>query len=174
MHCFARLFLCKPLRLPSSKSYNLLVDIFTSIAKEAENFLTKKGLPAKVKIDEPPSQAVNADRVYIAMQEYGIDPLLKNHLPNPDDPEPGPNFAHLISFFVLPVSKSYKMRLQLLEAIVELFETKPFFNMMIRNNEYELSISMKSPSAPDYQQFWLALQQPSQPVVFYQARVSST
>jgi hypothetical protein len=57
--------------------------------------------------------------------------------------------------------------------MVLFFEEKPFFQLTVEKEDYELAISMKATNSSDYQQFWIALQQPSQPVLFYQARVSS-
>ena len=139
-----------------------------------ESFLLVKGLATKVKIGEATPSQHGTNTVYIAMQQYGVDPFLKNHPPLLDDePTNTPNFSHLISFYVLPQSDDYETRLQLVEAIVELFEIKPFFQLLINKDEFELSISMKSVTSADYEQFWIARQQPSQPVVFYQARVSA-
>ena len=133
-----------------------------------------KGLATKVKIGEPSATSSGANIVYIAMQQYGVDPFIKNHTPLLDDePSSSPNFSHLISFYILPISDEYETRLQLIEAVVELFEIKPFFQLMINKDEFELSISMKTVAAADYEQFWIARQQPSQPMIFYQARVSS-
>lgn len=151
----------------------MLKEIFEKIVTETESYLLLKGLSVKVNLGEPsPAQAGN--RVYIAMEDYGIDPLLKNHSPAPDDDaERSPNYSHLLTFYILPVSSDYTVRLQLIELMVELFEVRPFFQLVLGHNEYELSISMKSTSTADYQQFWISRQQPSQPVVFYQARVSA-
>lgn len=151
----------------------MLKEIFQKIVSETESYLLLKGISTKVNLGEAAAGHAG-NRVYIAMQDYGIDPLLKSHLPVPDDEfSRSPNYCHLISFYVLPVSPDYELRLQLLETVVELFEVKPFFQLLIDKEEYELSISMKGVTTEEYQQFWLARQQASQPVVFYQARVSS-
>ncbi|MBC7849127.1 MAG: hypothetical protein H7Y31_05295 [Chitinophagaceae bacterium] len=151
----------------------MLKEIFQKIASETENYLLLKGLGTKVKIGDSALRSSSKNMIILAMQDYGIDPMLKNHPPPIDGDRSGPNYAHLLSFYLLPVSEKYENRLDLLEAIVELFEAKPFFQLEINDEEYELSISMKTSSAADYQQFWLAREQASQPVVFYQARVSS-
>ena len=152
----------------------MLKEIFSTIASETESYLLVKGIATRVRIGNPPAKAVGSNTVYLSMQDYGVDPYVKNHIPNiDDDVSQSPNFSHLISFYLLPVSEDYEMRLQLLEAIVELFEVKPFFQLVINKAEFELSISMKPVTTAGYEQFWIACQQPSQPVVFYQARVSS-
>ncbi len=152
----------------------MLKEIFSTIAAEIENYLLVKGLATKVKIGSPAGKSSSNNNVYLAMQEYGIDPFLKNHGPTINEEGPGvPNYSHLISFYILPVSNKYNTRLQLIETIVELFETKPFFQLMLGTGEYELSISMKTVTTSTYEQFWVAQQQPPQPVVFYQARVSA-
>jgi len=152
----------------------LLREIFNKIAAETESFLLVKGLATKVKIGEAPIKSQGTNTVFIAMQQYGVDPILKNRPPMfDDDPSATPNLSHLISFYVLPCCEDYETRLQLIETIVEHFEIRPFFQLIINKDEYELSISMKTLSATDYEQFWIARQQPSQPVVFYQARVSA-
>lgn len=151
----------------------MLKEIFEKIVSETESYLLLKGAAAKVILGEPsPAQAGN--RVYIAMEEYGIDPLLKNHSPSPDEDSPrSPNYCHLLSFYILPVSPDYSTRLQIIELLVELFEVRPFFQLIVGHEEFELSISMRAVSTAEYQQFWISRQQPSQPVVFYQARVSA-
>ena len=152
----------------------MLKEIFTTIAAETESYLLVKSVATRVRIGNPPANAIGSNVVYLSMQDYGVDPYFKNHIPNlADEPSQIPNYSHLISFYMLPVSSDYEMRLQLLEAIVELFEVKPFFKLLIGKDEFELSISMKPVTTAGYEQFWIACQQPSQPVVFYQARVSS-
>jgi hypothetical protein len=160
--------------VPSAKLNKLLKEIFSTIASETESYLLVKGLATRVRIGNPPAKAVGSTTIYLSMQDYGVDPYFKNHIPNMDDEaSQSPNYSHLISFYLLPVSEDYEMRLQLLEAIVELFEVKPFFHLTIKKAEFELSISMRPVTTAGYEQFWIACQQPSQPVVFYQARVSS-
>jgi hypothetical protein len=152
----------------------MLREIFTKIASETESFLLVKGLATRVRVGEPAVNSSMQPMVYIAMQQYGIDPILKNRPPViDDDMSSTPNYSHLISFYISPVCDDYEMKLQLIEAVVEHFEIRPFFQLVINHDEFELSISMKNVSAADYDQFWLARQQPSQPVVFYQARVSA-
>ena len=152
----------------------MLKEIFEKIATEIESYLLVKGIATKVKTGMQGGKASTNNIVYLTMQEYGIDPFLKNHGPTINEEAPGvPNYSHLISFYILPISSKYNMRLQLIEAVVELFEIKPFFNLALSIGEYELSISMKTVTTSTYEQFWLAQQQPPQPVVFYQARVSA-
>jgi hypothetical protein len=156
-----------------SKTNPLLKEIFSALVQETESYLLLKGLATRASMGDPDNNAPG-NRIYIAMQDYGIDPFLKNHNPLLDDePARTPNYSHLISFYIVPVSEDYGTRLQLIEALVELFEVKPFFQLVINKEEYELSISMKSVSTSEYQQFWISRGQPSQPVIFYQARVSS-
>lgn len=150
----------------------MLREIFSTLVSETENYLIIKGIPAKVTLGEPDKQLAG-NRVFIAMLDYGIDPILRNR-PMPDDDRiPSPNYSHLISFFALPVCEEYSSILQLIEALVEMFELKPFFQLTINNEDYELSISMKSTNTEDFNQFWIARQRPAQPVVFFQARVSA-
>jgi len=151
----------------------LLKEIFHKITVETENFLLLKGLQCRVKLGDPQDEPLDGPVIFLAMQDYGIDPFFRNHRPDFDDEAfSSPNFSHLLSFYLLPVSPSYETRLQLLETVVELFETRPFFQLPYKSDTYELAISMKTVNTTEYQQFWMARQQPSQPVVFYQARVS--
>lgn len=151
----------------------MLKEIFSTLVAETENYLVLRGVPVKVSLGEPNDDSTS-NRVYIAMQDYGIDPILKNRNPLLDDePSPGPNYSHLISFSILPVADDYALRLQLIELLVELFEVRPSFQLSINSDEYELSISMKSASTEDFHQFWIARQKPAQPIVFFQARVSA-
>lgn len=151
----------------------MLKEIFHKITVETEHFLLLKGLQCKVKLGDPQDDPAGGPLIYLAMQDYGIDPFFRNRQPDFDDEAfSSPNFSHLLSFYLLPVAPAYETRLQLLETVVELFETHPFFQLTYKKDTYELAISMKSVNTAEYQQFWMARRQPSQPVVFYQARVS--
>lgn len=153
----------------------MLREIFEKIAAETESFLLLNGVSAQVKIGDPVAHPpAESTTIYIAMKEYGIDPVIRNHLPHLEESGfSSSNYAHLISFYVIPDTNRYEIKLQLVETVVALFEERPFFQLQINQQDYELSISMKPASSTEYQQFWIARQQPSQPVIFYQARVSS-
>lgn len=149
----------------------MLKEIFDKMCKEMESYFLQKGTTAKFILGYP-SPLEQREGIYIALQDYGIDPLLKNRLPVTDEQPHFSNYAHLLSFFLQPVCAAYERRLQLLETIVEFFEVRPFFEITIGKEQYELAISMKTVTTQDYTQFWIARQQPPEPVLFYQARLS--
>ncbi len=151
----------------------MLREIFEKIATEASSYLLLKGLTPTIKLGAPDASHAANGTLFIGMEQYGVDPVLRNHPQFEETAFPSTNFAHLISFYIVPRAEQYEQQLQLLENMVLFFEEKPFFQLTVDQEDYELAISMKDTKSADYQQFWIALQQPSQPVLFYQARVSS-
>lgn len=151
----------------------MLREIFEKIATEAHSYLLLKGLTPAIQLGSPDGSSSANGILYIGMEQYGIDPVLRNHPQYEESNFPSTNFSHLISFYIVPRAAQYEQQLQLIENMVLFFEEKPFFQLTVDQEEYELAISMKPTNSADYQQFWIALQQPSQPVLFYQARVSS-
>ncbi len=152
----------------------MLPEIFHTIATETENYFLLKGIPVKTTIGDLKGNETSGPGLVLAMQDYGIDPYLKNHSHLQDEgPEGMPNYAHLISFYFIPYSNDYLESLHWIETLVELFEVKPFFQLETNGNMYELAISIRSTDIVTIQQFWIARQQSARPVLFYQARVSS-
>lgn len=152
----------------------MLKEIFHTIASETENYFLLKGITIKTSIGDLCGTEPSGNRLVLAMQDYGIDPYLKNHSHLLDEgPEGMPNYAHLISFYFIPYTSDYLEGLHWIETLVELFEVKPFFQLETNGNTYELAISIRSSGVAEFQQFWIAKQQPARPVLFYQARVSS-
>jgi hypothetical protein len=151
----------------------MLREIFTKIASEMGAMLVQKGNTARV-ILGPVPMGESKPGIYIEMQDYGVDPLLRHHtLPQTEEAPSFSNYAHLIAFSVIPGNPDYDKQLQWMEDVVAFFDTRPFFQLMVDGQEYELAISMKSVSSNDFYQFWIARMEKPGPVVFYQARVSA-
>jgi len=148
----------------------MLREIFDKIAREMENYFQKNSLNAKV---IPGNSVKESDKnaVYIELQDYGIDPLLKNQSRSYD--EPSSNYSHIIIFSVLPSASSYENNLQLLETCVRFFDDHHFFELLVNKKEFELAISLKASNPAELNQFWIARQQTPKPVLFYSARVSA-
>lgn len=152
----------------------MLKEIFHTIASETENYFLLKGLSVKTTIGDPPVTNAPSPRLHVAMQDYGIDPYLKNHSHAQEEgPQGKPNYAHLISFYFIPHTDDYLTQLQWIETLVELFEVKPFFQLESEGDTYELAINMRTVTSAEYQQFWIAKGLSARPALFYQARVSS-
>lgn len=159
--------------LPSAKQIILLTQLFTTLAEAAEAYLQSKDLATPVTLGLP-SKPMARNQVFLVLQEYGIDPLLHNQLPSfPPLTDEAPNYARLISFYLLPAGSQYIRRLQVLEALAEFFEGNPFYQITHEDREIELAISMKSVSTEAFNQFWIACRDTPQPVVFYQARIAA-
>ena len=148
----------------------MLREIFDKIAREMENYFQKNSLNAKV-IAGYPMKEVDKNAVYLELQDYGIDPLLKNQSRSYD--EPSSNYSHIIIFSVLPSASSYENNLQLLETCVRFFDDHHFFQLLVNKKEFELAISLKASKPAELNQFWIARQQTPRPVLFYAARVSA-
>ncbi len=148
----------------------MLREIFDKIGREMENYFQKNSLNAKVVIGYSVKEA-DKNAVYLELQDYGIDPLLKNQSRSFD--EPSSNYSHIIIFTVLPSASSYENNLQLLETCVRFFDDHHFFELLVNKKEFELAISLKSSNPAEINQFWIARQQTPKPVLFYSARVSA-
>jgi len=148
----------------------MLREIFDKIAREMENYFQKNSLNAKVIAGNSVKES-DKNAVYLELQDYGIDPLLKNQSRSYD--EPSSNYSHIIIFSVLPSATSYENNLQLLETCVRFFDDHHFFELLVNKKEFELSISLKSSNPAEINQFWIARQQTPKPVLFYSARVSA-
>jgi len=157
-------------RIHGKKLRTMLREIFDKIGREMEGFFQKNSLNAKV-IGGNPLKEQDKTAVYLELQDYGIDPILKNQ-PRGFD-ESSSNYSHIIIFSVLPSASSYENNLQLLEACVQFFDDHHFFELLVNKKEFELSISLKSSNAAELNQFWIARQQTPRPVLFYTARVSA-
>jgi len=134
-----------------------------------ENYFQKNSLNARVVTGNPVKEQ-DKQAVYLELQDYGIDPLLKNQS---RFNEPSSNYSHIIVFTVLPSASSYENNLQLLETCVRFFDDHHFFELLVNKKEFELAISLKSSNPAEINQFWIARQQTPKPVLFYSARVSA-
>lgn len=153
----------------------MLKEIHQLLANEAEHYLAGKGIHAKILPGNPArDEPSGAPRLFLAMQDYGIDPIFKDHLPETQEPAAGnQNYAHLISLYFIPYAADYLQELQLTEWLVEFFELRPFFQFSIGAKHYELAIAMQSQARSESYQFWIARQLPARLMVGYQVRVSA-
>ena len=75
-------------------------------------------------------------------------------------------------FYIISRHNDYLKLLRLTELISGHFEQKPFMQCAIGGKEYEMAIAPMEMSIEVINQFWIARQEPHQPVLFYKARVS--
>ena len=79
---------------------------------------------------------------------------------------------YAFTFFIIADIPDYIDRLHFTELICDHFDQKPFLQVKIGEQEFEVGISALEVSFADLNQFWMAQNQPHQPVLFYQARIS--
>jgi hypothetical protein len=91
------------------------------------------------------------------------------------------NFSHgsipdksiyAFTFFVLANIPDYDDCLQFTELICDYFDKKPFLQLTINAQEFEVAVSSLELSIEELNQFWIAQNQPHHPVLFYQVRIS--
>jgi hypothetical protein len=151
----------------------VLNEIFQKIATEAAHYLLhQNGFPVSISIatdDTGPDD----DHVLLSLLDYGLDPISKNQLPVfGDDSRNVSRFTHMATLCLIPYLKDKEASLNVIEQLVELFEIKPFFQLTIGEQMYELSIAARSLNMTEAQLFWIARKEPARPALFYQVRVS--
>jgi hypothetical protein len=149
----------------------VLNEILQKIATEAAHYvLHQNGFPVNIvhATDHP-----DHDHVLLSLLDYGIDPISKNQLPVfGDDSQNLSRYTHMATLCLIPYLKDQEISLKMIEQLVELFEIKPFFQLTLGDQVYELSISAKSMTITESQLFWIARKEPARTALFYQVRVS--
>ena len=97
-----------------------------------------------------------------------------HQLNNRNFPAPGTmdNSLYSFTFFIIANIPDYGDCLQLTELICDHFDKKPFLQLKINEQEFEVAISSLELNIGELNQFWMAQNQAHQPVLFYQARIS--
>ena len=104
----------------------------------------------------------------IELLRFGHQPGAKN-FPVGLPPEKS---MYAFTFLIIASIPDYPDCLQLTEAICDHFDQTPFLQLKIKEREYEVGISALELTIEELNQFWMAQNQPHQPVLFYQARIS--
>lgn len=145
----------------------MLPEIFQTIEENIFSYLNQK----KVKLRNTKilsDSAWKSKHLRIELLRFGFQPNLKNFpIGTPSDKS-----VYAFTFFILADIPDYTDRLHFTEIISEHFDQKPFLQIKIGEQEFEVGISLFEVSFEDLNQFWMAQNQPHQPVLFYQARIS--
>ena len=82
------------------------------------------------------------------------------------------NSLYAFTIFIRASIPDYSDCLRFTELICDYFYKKPFLQLKIDEQEFEIAISALELSIEELNQFWMTQNQPHQPVLFYQARIS--
>ena len=82
------------------------------------------------------------------------------------------NSLYSFTIFIVANIPDYSDCLRFTELICDHFDKKPFLQLKIDEAEFEVAFSALDLSIEELNQFWMAQNQPHQPVLFYQARIS--
>lgn len=79
---------------------------------------------------------------------------------------------YAFTFFIIANIPDYSDCLQFTELICNYFDKKPFLQLKIKEQEFEVGISSLELTIGELNEFWMAQNLPHQPILFYQARIS--
>ena|SRR5215210_7636427 len=79
---------------------------------------------------------------------------------------------YAFTFFIIADIPDYSDCLRFTELICDYFDKKPFLQLKITEQEFEVAVSPLEFAIEELNQFWMAQNQPHRPVLFYQARIS--
>jgi hypothetical protein len=79
---------------------------------------------------------------------------------------------YAFTFFIIANIPDYSDCLRFTELICDYLDKKPFLQLKINEQEFEVAVSPLELSFEELNQFWMAQNQPHHPVLFYQARIS--
>ena len=82
------------------------------------------------------------------------------------------NSAYSFTIFIVANIPDYSDCLRFTELVSDHFDKKPFLQLKIDTQEFEVAFSALDLSIEELNQFWMAQNKPHQPVLFYQARIS--
>lgn len=82
------------------------------------------------------------------------------------------NSLYAFTIFIVANIPDYSDCLRFTELICDHFDKKPFVQLKLDEQEFEVAFSALDLSIEELNQFWMAQNQPHHPVLFYQARIS--
>jgi hypothetical protein len=115
-----------------------------------------------------PDHAWKTKHLRIELLRFGHE-LSNKNLPHPLGVEKS---LYAFTFFIIADISDYHDCLRFTELICDYFDKKPFLQLKINEQEFEIAISTLELTIQDLNQFWVAQNQPHRPVLFYQARIS--
>lgn len=113
-------------------------------------------------------QAWRTKHLRIELLRFGLLPGMKNFPVSP----PIDRSMYSFTLFIIVNVPDYNDCLQFIEFISEHFDKTPFLQLKVNEKEFEIGISSLELTINELNQFWMAQNQPHQPVLFYQARIS--
>jgi|GEM_PF-6365127 len=145
----------------------MLPEIFNTIGENIFIHFEEK----KVKLKNTrilPDLAWKTKHLRLELLRFGHQPVSKNfsHGAAPD------KSIYAFTFFIIADIPDYSDCLQFTELICDYFDKKPFLQLKISEQEFEVAISSLELTIEELNQFWMAQKQPHQPVLYYQARIS--
>lgn len=145
----------------------MLPEIFQTIEENIFIHLNEKGIKLR-NTNILSDSAWKSKHLRIELLRFGLQSSRKNFPIG----SPSEKSLYAFTFFILADIPDYTDRLHFTELICDHFDQKPFLQVKIQEQEFEVAISALEVSFDDLNQFWMAQNQPHQPVLFYQARIS--
>src|SRR6476620_2784694 len=141
----------------------MLEEIFEKLAGEVGEAC--RPVSKKINVGFGNSNAGKTATVSIELLSFTPDFAAKNFPSAPPAPS-----AYGFSFYIITRNSDYLRLLRLTELISGHFEQKPFMQWTMSGKEYEMAVSPIDISLEVLNQFWIARQEPHQPVLFYTER----
>jgi hypothetical protein len=145
----------------------MLPEIFNIIGENIFVHFAEK----KVKLKNTrilPDLAWKTKHLRLELLRFGHQPVSKNFL---HDQVPDKSI-YAFTFFIIANIPDYSDCLQFTELICDYFDKKPFLQLKLNEQEFEVAISSLELTIEELNQFWMAQHLPHQPALFYQARIS--
>ena len=147
----------------------MLPEIFQAIGDAVLNYCQEKKVQLKTtKLVSDP--AWKSRHLRIELLRFGLQGSTRN-IPVPATLDKS---LYSFTFFIIANIPDYGDCLRFTELICDHFDKKPFLQLKLNEQEFEIAIFSMELTIGDLNQFWLAQNQPHQPVLFYQARISET
>ena len=115
-----------------------------------------------------PDLAWKTKHLRLELLRFGHQPVSKNFASG----APPDKSIYAFTFFIIADIPDYSDCLQFTELICDYFDKKPFLQLKINEQEFEVAVSSLELTIEELNQFWMAQKQAHHPVLFYQARIS--
>ena len=144
----------------------MLPEIFNAIGENIFAHFNEK----KVKLKNTkilPDMAWKSKHLRIELLRFGHQRLSQNFPIGPDLQKS----LYAFTFFIIADIPDYGDCLHFTELICDYFDKKPFIQVKINEQEFEVAVSSLELTIEELNQFWMAQNKPHQPILFYQARI---
>jgi hypothetical protein len=145
----------------------MLPEIFNSLGENIFLHLEEKKVQLK-NTKVLPRAEWRTKRLRIELLRFGFQSNSKTFPPG----APLDKSTYAFTFFIIADIPDYSDCLQFTELICDYFDKKPFLQLKIDEQEFEVAVSSMELNIEELNQFWMAQKQPHRPVLFYQARIS--